>query len=125
MQMILLIGFGGFVGAISRFLLSTLVQKNAGVLFPIGTLSVNVLGGFLIGFLALYFEQQVSMQARAMVITGFLGALTTFSTFSYENVLLLEQGDYAKALLSIGLNVVLSLGATVCGMWVFKHFLLS
>ncbi len=122
MQTVLFVGFGGFLGAIIRFLLSSFVQKSADTFFPIGTLSVNLLGGFLIGFLALYFEQYVNPEYRALVITGFLGALTTFSTFSYETVLLLENTAYTKALINIMISVVLSLGATMLGMIVFKKF---
>ena len=120
MQAILFIGMGGFLGAITRFVLSAFVQKNAAVLFPVGTLSVNVLGGFLIGFLALYFENHLSPEYRALVITGFLGALTTFSTFSYETVMLIENSAYIKAVSNIVINVLLSLSATVLGMMLYK-----
>ncbi len=123
MQTIIFIGLGGFIGAISRFLLSSYMQKSIET-FPIGTLSVNVLGGFLIGFLALYFEQHVSPEYRALVITGFLGALTTFSTFSYESVMLLEHGAYLKALANVMINVLLSFGATLLGMALFKRYFL-
>jgi len=122
MQTILFVGIGGFVGAIVRFLLSSFVQKSAETFFPIGTLSVNLLGGFLIGFLALYFEQHINPEYRALVIVGFLGGLTTFSTFSYETVLLLENASYTKALLNIMINVVFSIGATILGMMVYKKF---
>ena len=120
MQAILFIGMGGFLGAITRFVLSAFVQKNAAVLFPVGTLSVNVLGGFLIGFLALYFENHLSAEYRALVITGFLGALTTFSTFSYETVMLIENSAYIKAVSNIIINVLFSLTATVLGMMLYK-----
>jgi len=124
-QTILFIGLGGFVGAIIRFLLSSFVQKSADTFFPIGTLSINVLGGFLIGFLALYFEQHVNPEYRVLAITGFLGALTTFSTFSYETVLLIEDAAYAKAMANIMMSVVFSIGATMLGMVVFKRFFLA
>jgi CrcB protein len=124
MQTIIFIGLGGFIGAILRFLLSSYMQKSMQT-FPIGTLSVNMLGGFLIGFLALYFQQHVSPEYRALVITGFLGALTTFSTFSYESVMLIEHGALYKALTNVILNVILSIGATVLGMFVFKRFFLG
>lgn len=124
MQTIIFIGLGGFIGAISRFLLSSFMQKSMHS-FPIGTLSVNVLGGFLIGFLALYFQQHVAPEYRALVITGFLGALTTFSTFSYESVMLIEHGAFFKASVNVILNVVLSMGATILGMVVFKKFFLA
>jgi CrcB protein len=123
MQTIIFIGLGGFMGAISRFLLSSYMQKSVET-FPIGTLSVNLLGGFLIGFLALYFQQHASPEYRALVITGFLGALTTFSTFSYESVMLIEHEAYLKAFLNIVINVLLSLGATILGMSLFKRYFL-
>ena len=114
------IGAGGFFGAIARFLISGLVQKHFPVPFPVGTLAVNVIGSFLIGFLALLFEEIIAPQYKALVITGFLGALTTFSTFSYETSLLIIEGAYTRALLNILLNVGLCLLATFLGMWSFK-----
>lgn len=120
MQTILFIGIGGFIGAIARYFISSFLQSSVTQTFPIGTLGVNILGSFLIGFLALYFQQIVSSEYRVLVITGFLGALTTFSTFSYESVTLLEQGAYTKVGVSIFLNVVLSLSATIGGMMLFK-----
>jgi len=120
LQTILFIGIGGFIGAIARYFISSFLQSSVTQTFPIGTLGVNILGSFLIGFLALYFQQIVSSEYRVLVITGFLGALTTFSTFSYESVTLLEQGAYTKVGVSIFLNVVLSLSATIGGMMLFK-----
>lgn len=118
--LIIFIGVGGFLGAIFRFLISTFVQKIAFSFFPIGTLSVNVLGSFIIGFLALYFEQIVSPNYKAFFITGFLGALTTFSTFSLETVSMLQSSEYMKAILNISLNVIFCLIATIGGMILFK-----
>jgi CrcB protein len=122
LQTILFIGIGGFIGANARYFISSFLQNSVTQTFPIGTLGVNVLGSFLIGFLALYFEQIVSSEYRVLVITGFLGALTTFSTFSYESVMLIEQGSYMKVALSIALNLILSLSATMGGMMMFKRF---
>jgi CrcB protein len=119
------IGIGGFFGAISRFLIAGGVQKLFGGFFPIGTLSVNVLGSFIIGIAALWFEQIVAPEYRALFITGFLGALTTFSTFSYETTMLIEQSAYWRAFLNVTLNVLLSVGATILAMVLFRKFLVS
>jgi CrcB protein len=117
---ILYVGIGGFLGAISRFLIAGFVQKIAGILFPAGTLTVNVLGSFLIGFLVMIFENIIAPQWKALFITGFLGALTTFSTFSYETVVLIQESLYYKALLNVFLNITLCLAATIVGMAFFK-----
>jgi len=120
LTLLLIIGFGGFFGAISRFLIAGWVQNHSGTLFPVGTLSVNVLGSFIIGLAAMFFAQTIEPEYKAFVMTGFLGALTTFSTFSLENVSLLQDGDYMKAGLNILLNVVLTLMATLLAIMVFK-----
>lgn len=116
------IGIGGFIGAILRFSISGWVQKATATTFPFGTLSVNILGSFIIGFLFLYFQHiNLSPTQKALFITGLLGALTTFSTFSLDTILLLQNELYAKAFSNVLLNVVFSLGATLLGMWVFKR----
>ena len=120
-QILFAVGTGGFFGAVSRFVLSGWVQKLTGASFPYGTLAVNVLGSFMIGFLVLYFEQSVSPQQKALVITGFLGALTTFSTFSLETVLMLQESLYVKALSNISFNVLLCVTATLLGMMLFRR----
>ncbi len=119
--LLLFIGAGGFFGAISRFLIATNVQKLTGSFFPLGTLSVNVLGSFIIGFAAMFFAQTVSPEYKAFVITGFLGALTTFSTFSLENVNLLQDGQFTTFGLNIFLNVTLSITATLLAVMLFKR----
>jgi CrcB protein len=119
-QMLFAVGIGGFLGAIGRFILSTGIQRIMGASFPYGTLLVNVLGSFFIGFLVLYFEQSISPQQKAFAITGLLGALTTFSTFSLETVLMLQQNLYAKALSNVSLNIILCIGATILGMIIFR-----
>ena len=119
-QILLSVGAGGFFGAVSRFALSGWVQRITGSSFPYGTLTVNMLGSFLIGFLLLYFEQSVAPQQKALIITGFLGALTTFSTFSLETVLMLQQNLYLKAFSNISLNVLLCVIATIMGMVLFR-----
>ncbi len=112
----LFIGAGGFVGAILRFLISGWVQRVSGSLFPYGTLSVNVIGSFAIGFLAMLFEDVIAPEWKALAVTGFLGALTTFSTFSYETVAMLQEGLFLKAFLNVGLNVFLCIISTLLGV---------
>ena len=119
--LLLAVGTGGFVGAILRFIISSWVQKLSPTLFPIGTLSVNVLGSFIIGFMVLYFESLVAPHQKALVITGMLGALTTFSTFSLETVTMLQSGLWGRVVTNITLNVVLCVMATMIGMMVFKR----
>jgi CrcB protein len=121
LALLLSVGTGGFIGAILRFTLSGWVQKASASTFPFGTLSVNILGSFIIGFLFLYFQHiNLSPNHKALFITGLLGALTTFSTFSLDTVLLMQASMYVKALLNVLLNVLFSVGATTLGMMFFK-----
>jgi len=121
LTLLLFIGAGGFFGAISRYLIATNTQKMFDTFFPIGTLSVNILGSFIIGFAAMFFTQTVQPEYKAFVITGFLGALTTFSTFSLENVTMLQDGEITKVALNIFLNVTLTLTATMLAIMLFKR----
>jgi CrcB protein len=120
-QMLLAVALGGAIGASGRYLISTGVHRLLGAGFPYGTLTVNVLGSFLIGFLFVYFEHTISPVQKALLVTGMLGALTTFSTFSLESLLMLQDGLIFKALLNIGINVLLCLGATLAGMALFHR----
>jgi len=119
--LILSVGIGGFIGAILRYSISNWVNTFSSSHFPYGTLTVNVIGSFMIGFLFLYFQQiHLSPYQKSLLITGLLGALTTFSTFSLETVLLLQQEQYLKAFSNVMLNVLFSVGATFLGMMIFK-----
>ncbi len=119
--LLLAVGTGGFIGAILRFLISGWVQRLSPTLFPVGTLSVNILGSFIIGFMALYFESVVAPHQKALVITGMLGALTTFSTFSLETLTMLQGGLWGRVTMNVTLNVVLCITATMLGMMLFKR----
>ena len=117
MGLILFVAIGGAVGSVLRFLVSKLVQEKAGIEFPIGTFVVNVVGAFLIGIFFAYLVERMSVpaSARAMLITGFLGGFTTFSTFSYESVNLLQEGEVAKLLLYVGGTNVVGIAMTLLG----------
>jgi CrcB protein len=119
-NIVLAVALGGAVGAVGRFLISTYIHKLLGSGFAYGTLSVNVLGSLIIGFLFMFFEQTLSPTQKALLVTGMMGALTTFSTFSLETVLMLQSGLFSKALINILANVTLSIGATLLGMAIFK-----
>lgn len=116
MLAILAIAIGGAVGALGRFYVSTSVYSLLGGNFPYGTLMVNVLGSVAMGLLyALALERfPLSPELRAGLLVGFLGAFTTFSTFSIETLQLIEDGEQLKA----ALNALLSVILCVAGCWV-------
>ncbi|NPA32627.1 MAG: fluoride efflux transporter CrcB [Aquificae bacterium] len=86
---------GGALGSLFRFLISGTLQAKLGTNFPVGTLTVNLVGAFLIGFLFGAIPEKLisSPHLRALLITGFLGGFTTFSAFAYESVALLKEGN--------------------------------
>ncbi|MEM0912355.1 MAG: fluoride efflux transporter CrcB [Pseudomonadota bacterium] len=103
---------GGAIGACLRLFIQHQALNILGKSFPFGTLAVNVLGSFLIGLIYAYFQQQEiqNPHLKAFVTVGILGALTTFSTFSLDTILLVQEGNVAGALLNVFLNVVLCIG---------------
>ena len=116
MNQLLIIAFGGAAGAILRFLVSTGFYQWFGRGFPYGTLLVNVIGSFLMGLLTETLVLQritVALDYRAAILVGFIGAFTTFSTFSLETFYLLEQGQFSKAVL----NVLISVSACLLAIW--------
>lgn len=95
---LLYIAMGGAAGALARYGLAGWVHERAGFAFPWGTLVVNVLGSFLIGFALRYLEAvRLSPDVRALVAVGILGGFTTFSTFSYETIALMQAGAWSRA----------------------------
>jgi fluoride exporter len=96
--MLLSLALGGVVGTLARYELGRWVHGRVGTAFPWGTLLINVLGCFAPGFLTRVGEStMLSPEARGMLTVGFCGALTTFSTFSYETVRLIQDGEAGKA----------------------------
>lgn len=118
MGQLISIAIGGALGALLRFGVSNATYAVLGRGFPYGTLLVNVLGSFLIGVFAYYFLQKGMMDtplARGLIV-GVLGAFTTFSTFSLDTLLLIENAEWGRAMLNVLMNVVLCVGAAWLGM---------
>lgn len=119
MKEIILVGIGGAIGAICRFLLSRIIQLVSGFTFPYGTLVVNIIGSFLITFLSVVLIDRVgewSAELRALLLIGLLGGFTTFSSFSYEVVDLWESGQGIKVALYLLLSIVLCIGGAFGGI---------
>jgi len=113
---------GAALGAWLRWGLSLWLNARVENL-PLGTLLANIGGGFMIGIAVGVFENfpELSPEWRLLVITGFLGGLTTFSTFSAESVLLLQRGAYGWAFLHTGLHLLGSIGACIAGLAVWRQ----
>jgi CrcB protein len=117
MNQLIAVALGGSFGAVVRFLISSGIYQWLGRGFPYGTLVVNITGSFLIGILteALILQRiAMTVEYRAAILTGFIGAYTTFSTFSLETVYLIEQGSLTKA----ALNILLSVAGCILAVWI-------
>jgi len=118
------VGLGGFLGANARYLLGGYISEQWGTVFPLGTFVINVTGSFILGFFLAYAQERpwVEPGARLLFAVGFVGAYTTFSTFEYETLRLLQE----RELLLAGLNIVGSVltgaiavfGGFVLGEWI-------
>jgi CrcB protein len=109
---------GSALGGVTRFLLGGYLQRTVGGGFPVGTLVINVTGSFLLGFLLRYAlgTAAITPEVRALLTTGFCGGYTTFSTFSYDAVVLAEDGSYARLAVYVTASVLLSLLAAFLGV---------
>jgi len=114
---VVIIGIGGFFGAIARYGAALWIGQRWGRNFPLGTFVINITGSFLIGLLMSLFTERfmVNPQWRLMLVVGFLGAYTTFSTFEYETGALLKDGEWMIATLNIVLSVFAGLLALKAG----------
>lgn len=114
---LLILGLGGFIGAISRYLIGGWTQNlSRSVDFPYGTLAVNLAGCFLIGVLSQMVERGfLDPQMRLFVMVGMLGAFTTFSTFSLETINLLQDSELSRGFANLAANNLLGLAAVLIG----------
>lgn len=123
LKTLLLIAAGGAIGAVMRFLTQATVYEIAGRGFPYGTLTVNVLGSFLMGLLSIFLVEKFNLSAEwhLAILVGVLGSFTTFSTFSMETLVLFEQGDLFKAMTNILLSVTLCIVSVWVGAYLAKQ----
>lgn len=122
MREFILISIGAALGANARYWLATWFAERWGASYPWGTLFINVTGSLLIGLIITLLGRRLLTDPtyRLLLVTGFLGAYTTFSTFSYETVALLQAGSYFAALSNAVNNLALGLTATVSGIWLAR-----
>lgn len=118
------VALGGALGAAARYGVNIGSVQLFGHGFPWATLIVNILGSFLMGVVIAKFAQadHVSHEMKTFVVTGFLGAFTTFSTFSLDAVTMWERGDLLLAFLYISASVIVSIGALFVALWIMKSF---
>ncbi|MEI8593978.1 fluoride efflux transporter CrcB [Photobacterium sp. Hal280] len=126
MNQLIILGYvaiGGAIGACSRYLIAELSVILLGKGFPYGTLAVNIIGSLIMGMLSSALNQGMieATPWRPLIGLGMLGALTTFSTFSMDNLILLQQGAYIKAGLNMMLNLTLSLFACFVGFQLLQR----
>ncbi|MFI5242745.1 MAG: fluoride efflux transporter CrcB [Gemmatimonadales bacterium] len=125
MKLFWAVAVGAAAGGVSRFYLATAIQQRLGASFPWGTLAINLTGSLLLGFIIRYAlaTPAVSIEMRALLTTGFCGGYTTFSTYSYETAVLLEEGQFGRAAAySLG-SVVLALIGTFAGFVLARELL--
>jgi len=124
MYQVIAVCIGAGAGALARWQLGLWLNPIAisGTVLPWGTLAANLIGGYLVGVCVAVFQAMPELDPtwRLLLVTGFLGALTTFSSFSAEVVAMLGQQRYALALGTAGLHLLGSLGMTIAGIWTFS-----
>ena len=121
----LLVGIGGFFGSIARYASSRSIDARLNSIFPYGTLAVNLLGSFILGFVIAWAARKAdgAENLKLLLATGFCGGFTTFSAFAFENLNLLEQRNASTAILYISVSLVLGIGAVYGGLVLGKNVL--
>lgn len=121
-QHILMVALGGAAGAVTRYGLSRIVELWVGTTFPFGTLVVNVLGCLAIGLVMGWVSTRTELSdaVRLLLVVGFLGSLTTFSTFGGDTITLVRDGMVPQAIGNIALNLVVGFGAVLAGFWIAR-----
>jgi CrcB protein len=120
----LLVGLGGFLGANARYLLSDWAVRQFGPVFPWGTLIINVSGSFVVGFFLRLLTARLDtpIEYRLFFAVGFLGAYTTFSTFTYDTLTLIRERDYLLAAANLGGSIALGMAGVTLGWLAGRMF---
>lgn len=118
MKDFLAISLAAIVGANLRYLLSRFAVREFGPVFPYGTLAINIIGSFIVGFFVIWTTERILLDPRwrLLVVVGFCGSFTTFSSYAFESMAFFEQGQYRLMLLNIFSNNLLCLGAALAGI---------
>ena len=118
MKDFLSISLAAIVGANLRYLLSRLAAREMGSILPYGTLAINIVGSFIVGFFVIWTTERVLLDPRwrLLVVVGFCGSFTTFSSYAFETMSYFEQGQWALMLANIFSNNLLCLGGALVGM---------
>lgn len=116
-KQILLVGFGGFIGSVARYFVSRLNVNYDIYSIPVGTLSVNVIGSLIIGFLTgiAAKSELLTLEWRLFLMVGICGGFTTFSSFTNENLILIHNGQYLTVMLYTALSILLGFTAVFVG----------
>lgn len=122
MKLILVVGFGSFLGGMARYLVTLFVQNKFLSTFPYGTMAVNIIGCFLIGIVYGISERgNMPAEWRLFLATGILGGFTTFSSFSNDTVSMLRDAQYWHAFSYVAISVLIGLAATFGGISLIKY----
>lgn len=118
MKDFLTISVAAILGANLRYLLSRLAARELGPVFPYGTLGINIIGSFIVGFFVIWTSERVLIDPRwrLLVVVGFCGSFTTFSSYAFESMAFFEQGQWGLMLANIFGNNLLCLGGALAGM---------
>lgn len=122
LKTLILVGFGGGVGSILRYLIGMYLYRHFPAAFPWGTWMVNVLGCFLIGLFVAIFDRSAGLNPewRQLLVVGFCGGFTTFSAFSLESLSLLQNNQAIAAFLYMGTSIIVGFSATTLGFFLMK-----
>ena len=115
---LLVISLGAIVGANARYLLSRFAAKQFGPVFPYGTLFINIIGSLIVGFFVVWTTERVLVDPRwrLLVVVGFCGSFTTFSSYAFETMAYFEQGQWLLMVSNVLINNLLCLGGALVGM---------